>query len=313
MLERGEQGGIQAIPLTLQQSLTARLDRLGSARKLAQIGAVIGRDFSYALLRAVAAMEDGPLQAALDRLADADILLVQGLPPDANYHFKHALIRDAAYENLLKSRRQVLHRHAGEVLRGQFIAIAAAEPELLAYHFTQAGMTEAAIEWWGKAGHRSLARSAMLEAEAQLRKGIDLVASLPESTERQQFELDLQVARSTALVAMQSPASLVAENFLRARQLCDQLVRPSQLAVLLVGQCAYHLGRAELVLACQESTELLDLGKAQNDAAVKLAGCAFSAGTEATSPRPALMRNRHWHSTTPRILPSGLRPHSMTR
>jgi predicted ATPase len=114
--------------------------------------------------------------------------------------------------------------------------------------------------------------------EAQLRKGLDLVAGLPESTERQQFELDLQVARSTALVATQSPAPLVAESFVRARQLCDQLVRPSQLAVVLAGQCAYHLGRAELVLSCQESTELLDLGKAHNDAAVKLAGCAFSAG-----------------------------------
>ena len=117
LLERGEQGGIQAIPPTLQQSLTARLDRLGPAREVAQIGAVIGRDFSYALLRAVAGMEDAPLQAALERLAEADILLVQGLPPESDYRFKHALIQDAAYENLLKSRRQVLHRRVAEVLR----------------------------------------------------------------------------------------------------------------------------------------------------------------------------------------------------
>ena len=117
MLERGEQGDIQAIPPTLQQSLMARLDRLGSAREVAQIGAVIGRDFSYALLRAVAGMDDAPLQAALDRLAEADILLVQGLPPDSDYRFKHALIQDAAYENLLKSRRQILHRRVGETLR----------------------------------------------------------------------------------------------------------------------------------------------------------------------------------------------------
>ena len=116
LLERGEQGGIQAIPPTLQQSLTARLDRLGSAREVAQIGAVIGRDFSYALLRAVAGMEDAPLQAALERLAEADILLVQGLPPDSDYRFKHALIQDAAYENLLKSRRQLLHRRVAEAL-----------------------------------------------------------------------------------------------------------------------------------------------------------------------------------------------------
>jgi predicted ATPase len=104
LLERGEQGGTQAIPPTLQQSLTARLDRLGPAREVAQIGAVVGRDFSYGLLHAVALMEDKPLQAALERLAEADILLVQGLPPESDYRFKHALIQDAAYENLLKSR-----------------------------------------------------------------------------------------------------------------------------------------------------------------------------------------------------------------
>ena len=114
LLERGELGGVQAIPPTLQQSLTARLDRLGPAREVAQIAAVIGRDFSYALLRTVAEMQDTPLQLTLDRLADADILLVQGLPPNADYRFKHALIQDAAYENLLKSRRQALHRRIAE-------------------------------------------------------------------------------------------------------------------------------------------------------------------------------------------------------
>ncbi len=116
LLERGEQGGIQAIPPTLQQSLAARLDRLGAAREVAQIGAVIGRDFSYALLHAVAGIEDTPLQMSLERLADADVLLVQGLPPNSDYRFKHALIQDAAYENLLKSRRQTLHRRVAEVL-----------------------------------------------------------------------------------------------------------------------------------------------------------------------------------------------------
>jgi hypothetical protein len=143
LLERGgEQGGIHAIPPTLQQSLTARLDRLGSAREVAQIGAVIGRDFSYKLLREIAGIGDAPLQAALERLADADILLVQGLPPTSDYRFKHALIQDAAYENLLKSRRQALHRLTAEVLRDQFADTATAEPALLAHHFTQAGMTE---------------------------------------------------------------------------------------------------------------------------------------------------------------------------
>ena len=179
LLERGEQGGIQAIPPTLQQSLTARLDRLGPAREVAQIAAVIGRGFSYPLVRAVAKMEDEALQTALERLAEADILLVQGLPPESEYRFKHALIQDAAYENLLKSRRQALHRRTGEVLRDQFAATAAAEPELLAHHFTQAGLTEAAIEWWGKAGQRSLARSALLEGAEQLKRALDQIATLP--------------------------------------------------------------------------------------------------------------------------------------
>ena len=179
LLERGEQSDIQAIPPTLQQSLMARLDRLGPAREVAQIGSVIGRDFSYALLRAVAGMDDTPLQAALDRLADADILLVQGLPPDADYRFKHALIQDAAYENLLKSRRLILHRRVGETLRDKFAGTAAAEPELLAHHFTQAGMTEAAIEWWGKAGQRSLERSALVEAAQQFTRALDQIATLP--------------------------------------------------------------------------------------------------------------------------------------
>jgi predicted ATPase len=129
LLERGEQGGIQAIPPTLQQSLTARLDRLGPAREVAQIASVIGRGFSYPLLRVVAGMEDATLQTALERLADADILLVQGLPPDSDYRFKHALIQDAAYENLLKSRRQLLHRRVAEALSDNVTVAAAAEPE----------------------------------------------------------------------------------------------------------------------------------------------------------------------------------------
>src|SRR5277367_3024087 len=172
LLERGEQGGSQTIPPTLQQSLSARLDRLGPAREVATIGAVLGRGFSYPLLRAVAGMDDAPLHAALEKLAEADILLVEGLPPEAEYRFKHALIQDAAYENLLKSRRQALHRRAAETLRDQFPDRAAAEPEALAHHFTQAGLTDAAIDHWGKAGDQALRRSAFQEAIAHLGKAI---------------------------------------------------------------------------------------------------------------------------------------------
>jgi predicted ATPase len=183
LLERGgEQGGIHAIPPTLQQSLMARLDRLGPAREVAQVGAVIGRGFSYGLLRVVAEIDDAPLQAALEKLSDADIVLVQGLPPESEYQFKHALIQDAAYENLLKSRRQVLHRRVAETLRDRFANIAPTEPEALAHHFTQAGMTDAGIEWWGKAGDQALRRSAFQEAISHLGKAIEMADGVDRAT-----------------------------------------------------------------------------------------------------------------------------------
>jgi predicted ATPase len=199
LLERGGQGGIQSIPPTLQQSLMARLDRLGPAREVAQVGSVIGRSFSYGLLRAVAAMEDGPLQMALERLAEADILLVEGLPPESDYRFKHALIQDAAYENLLKSRRQVLHRRIAEALLDN-LAATTAEPELMAHHFTRAGLAEAAIEWWGIAGQRSLESSALVEAVEQFRRAIAQIATLPATSALRREEIKLQAALINALM-----------------------------------------------------------------------------------------------------------------
>jgi predicted ATPase len=186
LLERGEQGGAKAIPPTLQQSLAARLDRLGSAREVAQIGAVLGRSFSYAVLRNVAShaaldasghasdggggekdFDEGPLQIALGRLLDADLLFVEGIPPEATYRFKHALIQDSAYDSLLKSRRATLHRRAAQALID-----ANDEPEAVAWHFTQAGEDSLAIEWWSKAGDDALRRSAYKEAIAHLGKAI---------------------------------------------------------------------------------------------------------------------------------------------
>ena len=164
-----------------------------------------------------------PLQTALERLAEADILLVQGLPPESEYRFKHALIQDAAYENLLKSRRQVLHRRVGEVLRDQFAAIAAAEPELLAHHFTQAGLTEAAIEWWGKAGQRSLERSALVEAAEQLTRALDQIATLPATPALRREQIKLQVALITPLMHVKgyaAPETKAAAE--RARLLIEQ-------------------------------------------------------------------------------------------
>src|SRR5208283_5392743 len=164
-------GGAQAIPPTLQQSLAARLDRLGEAREVAQIGAVLGREFSYRLLRDVsssaAGFDEPRLQAALDRLTESDLVIVEGAPPGGSYRFKHALIQDAAYDSLLKSRRQALHRRAADALLA-----ADAEPEAIAHHFTEAGLDDAAVEWWGKAGDQALRRSAFQEAIAHLGRAI---------------------------------------------------------------------------------------------------------------------------------------------
>jgi len=220
LLERGEQGGVQAIPPTLQQSLAARLDQLGPAREVAQIGAVLGRDFTYTLLRDIAEADEMALQASLDRLADADLLFVEGAPPKANYRFKHALIQDAAYESLLKSRRQALHCRAAEILAGQ-PERAAAEPEVIAHHFTQAGLDDLAIEWWGKAGDQALRRSAFQEAIAHLGKAIAMADEaggakpLDASGERPQ----LHVGYGNALLAARgigAPETTAA--FARARE-----------------------------------------------------------------------------------------------
>ena len=190
---------------------------------MAQIGAVIGRGFSYPLIRAVAKMDDATLQTALERLAEADILLVEGLPPESDYRFKHALIQDAAYENLLKSRRQVLHRRVAEALLDKLAATAEAEPELLAHHFTQAGRIESAIEWWNKAGQRSLERSALVEAAEQLTRALSHIETLPATPALRREQINLQVALITPLIHVKgyaAPETKAATE--RARLLIEQ-------------------------------------------------------------------------------------------
>jgi class 3 adenylate cyclase/predicted ATPase len=254
LLERGEQGGAQAIPPTLQQSLMARLDRLGPAREVAQIGSVIGRGFSYKLLQAVAGMDEALLEAALEKLSDADIVLVEGVLPESDYRFKHALIQDAAYENLLKSRRQVLHRRIAETLQDRFADKAAVEPEVLAHHFTQASLTDAAIEWWGKAGDQALRRSAFQEAISHLGKAIEMAdkttEGVPRAVAAQNMtgqRLRLQTAYGSALLhgrGMQSPETHKA--FSRAQQLAAGPNDPSERFSVQYALWAGHFVRGEL-------------------------------------------------------------------
>ena len=241
LLERGEQGGAQAIPPTLQQSLAARLDRLGSARETAQIGAVLGRGFSYALLQSVAGLDEGALQSTLDRLAAADILFVEGDGPQATYRFKHALIQDAAYDSLLKSRRQALHRRAAEAL-----CEAEAEPEAIAHHFTEAGLDDLAIEWWGKAGDKALRRSAFQEAIAHLGKAIamaDKAAGGKAAGER----LHLQTAYCRAVMWSKGFGSDEAKAaFDRAQELTKDAGNVDERFATLYGLSVTSLVRGEL-------------------------------------------------------------------
>ena len=219
LVERGDTGS-QGVPPTLQQSLAARLDRLGEAREVAQIGAVLGRDFAYELLRDVAGLDESALQPALERLTKVDLLFVEGAPPQANYRFKHALIQDAAYDSLLKNRRQALHRRAAELLRDNPDR-ATAEPEVIAHHFAQGGLDDLAIEWWGKAGDQALRRSAFQEAIAHLGKAIAMADETTGgnttglSGQRQQ----LQVAYGNALIAARGyGAPETTEAFAKARE-----------------------------------------------------------------------------------------------
>jgi predicted ATPase len=265
LLERGEQGGIQAIPPTLQQSLMARLDRLGPAREVAQIGAVIGRGFSYLLLRAVAGTEHALLQTALERLAEADILLVQGLPPDSDYRFKHALIQDAAYENLLKSRRQALHRRVAETLRDRFADSATAEPEALAHHFTQAGMTDAAIEWWGKAGDQALRRSAFQEAISHLGKAIEMADKAEEDAPRAaptpaaaEQRLKLQTVYANALIhARGHGAPETSAAFAKAQTLAAGLGEAADRFSAYYGRWVGSLNRCEPAIVQEAAAAFL--------------------------------------------------------
>jgi predicted ATPase len=218
VLEAGSEGAAQraaasipssalGIPESLQASLMARLDRLGSAREVAQIGAVIGREFSHALLSAVASKPEPDLASALDRLIAAGLLFRQGLPPQATYLFKHALVRDVAYGTLLREPRRTLHARIAETLESQFTEIAENQPELIARHCTEAGLIEKAALLWGKAGQRSLARSALVEAAEQLRRALAQISDVPSTPALRRLQINLQVALVSALMYVKGYAA----------------------------------------------------------------------------------------------------------
>ena len=267
-----------AVPATLHASLMERLDRLGTAKEIAQIGAAIGREFSYELLVAVAARDQAQVQAELERLTGAGLLFRRGEAPHIAYLFKHALVQDAAYGTMLRGTRRRLHQKIVEVLEAAFADIAAAQPELLAHHCTEAALFEKAVGYWLKAGHQALARSAMVEAVSRLRKGLELVPQL--ELRRSEHELDLQVALGKALMTTQGYAArATGEAFDRARYLCNRLENPPQLVPVLLGQWLHALLRADLPSARARAEEMLGLGRTRNDGIWELIGCRTSGVT----------------------------------
>ena len=246
----------------------ARLDRLAAAKTVAQYAAVIGRRFSYALLYAVSQVEEATLRQELGRLVEAELLYQRGLPPQATYTFKHALIRDAAYQSLLRSTRQDYHQRIAQVLAMQFPEVVETRPELLAHHYTEAGQHEAAISYWQRAGQRALQRWAYVEAIAHLRQGLALLTTLPETPARRQQELDLQVALGPALVATKGNAVPDAERaYARARELCQEIGNTPQLFPVLRGLLLYYQARGQTQTAYRLGEQLLSLAQSQPEPA----------------------------------------------
>jgi class 3 adenylate cyclase/predicted ATPase len=255
-----------AIPSTLQDSLMARLDRLSTVREIVQLGATLGREFSYEMLHAVFPLNEETLQQGLRQLVEAEVVYQRGLLPQATYLFKHALIQDAAYQSLLKSTRQQYHRQIAKVLEEQFADTTETQPELLAHHYTEAVLVGQAITYWQKAGQRASQRSAHVEAISHLTRGLELLKALPDTPERARQELLLQIALGAPLIATKGYAAPeVGQAYSRARTLCQQLGETPQLFPVLWGLWTFYLQRAETETAHELAEQLLSLAQSVQD------------------------------------------------
>jgi predicted ATPase len=260
-----------AIPATLQDSLMARLDRLVTAKGIAQLAAVIGRHFAYDVLSTVSQLDEATLQRELGRLVEAEIVYQRGVPPQSTYVFKHALIQDAAYESLLKSTRQQYHQRIAQVLEAQFPETAEAQPELLAHHYTTAGLGGQALPYWHQAGQRAAQRSAYVEAVRHFHQGLAVLALLPETPERRQYELALQIGLGPALMVAQGlGAPEVRHTYDRARALCQDLGDSPQLLPVLAGLHVFYRSRAEYRTARELAEQYLSGAQRHNDQVARL-------------------------------------------
>jgi class 3 adenylate cyclase/tetratricopeptide (TPR) repeat protein len=248
-----------AIPSSLHASLMARLDRLSPAREVAQIGASLGREFSYEVLAALAGRPDDELRHALDQLAGAGLIFRRGVPPRAAYTFKHTLVQDAAYGTLLLSQRRELHARIGKVLEEQFPETAATQPEVLAHHYAQAGLVDPAIEYWRIAGERALRRSAMVEAASHLTRGNELIRLLPAGRERDRKELDMTLPLAQATWAVRGHGAETRQMFARARDLLDVSAPAAEQISVLHGLWRVENHRGDLVAARELAQQSLAL------------------------------------------------------
>jgi predicted ATPase/class 3 adenylate cyclase len=262
-----------AIPTTLQDSLTARLDQLGSAKEVAQLGAALGSQFSYDVLQAVSSLDEATLRRELSRLVDAELLGLQHLNHSSGttYVFRHPLIREAAYHSLLKSTRGQYHRQIAEVLAEQFPEFAETQPGVLAHHYTEAGLNNDALVYWQRAGQRAIERSANVEAIRHATRGLELLNNLPDSHGKSKHELVLRTTLGPALIATRGyAASEVVDAYTRARELCQELGETPQLFPVLFGLWLAHLVRAELETARELGEQLLNLAEHAKDRALLL-------------------------------------------
>jgi class 3 adenylate cyclase/predicted ATPase len=249
-----------AIPTTLQDSLIARLDRLSEAKEVAQLGATLGREFSYELISAVSSLAEDTLENYLSKVVLAGLLFQRGLPPEASFQFKHALVRDAAYESLLKKKRKQYHRLIAGVLLDEFPQVAETQPELVAQHYTAAEQFDRAIVYWGRAGHRALERSASLEAVAHFHKGLELLEKLPEIPDKIQKELELQTSLGNTLMTTKGYGAPEAKAALdRARELCQQVGDTDNLFPVLHGLWVFYGARAEIQTAQELALQGLEV------------------------------------------------------
>jgi class 3 adenylate cyclase/predicted ATPase len=275
-----------AVPATLHASLMARLDRLGPAKEVAQIGAAIGRQFSYALMAAVAPHSDRELRTALDRLTDAGLVFRQGAPPHATFLFRHALVQDAAHSTLLRERRRNLHARIAESLVQSFPDAPDTQPEILAYHYTEAGLIDQAASFWGKAGQKSIARSALNEGVAQLTKALNQIASLPGTPGLRREQMKLQLALAAALIHVKGHSSPeVIAAFEQARLMIGQAESlGEQPDTLLRFSALYSPWAAKFVafegdIALERAREILSLAEKSDSAAPLILGHRAVGGT----------------------------------